>query len=394
MVIFMIPHKTATSRTRALGAGLGLLFCCSCATKTPRAEVMAHELPAETPINAEAGRGGHLTVMLQMDDGRELLFMVDTGAPDTFVDESLVPKLGKKKQRQSISFVGGDHAYADLYSAPKLYWGTTRLLTGRYVGALDFKTLPFRRNPSVVGILGMDCLRHYCIQLDFEAGRIRFLPPELQETNDLGIALPISFSRGYCPQLHRANFVGRAPNLLVDIGCNIDGMVNREAVDGIAVFFPERNWGGETYTNLIVAGVGRANAVGLRFLARHVVTFDFPKGTLYLKQKRLGPLAGDHSLKGSHLGDLESPMNLLLRLKAKDQLPDWAMNDQSPICLETCSNSAPKTLESVTFSVRGRSGLTMNHYETAVGANSSQWRLQRAWQTDQAGKTTAEFTVP
>jgi hypothetical protein len=29
--------------------------------------------------------------------------------------------------------------------------------------------------------------------------------------------------------------------------------------------------------------------MGLRFLARHLVTFNFPKRTMYLKQTRTGP---------------------------------------------------------------------------------------------------------
>ena len=50
---------------------------------------------------------------------------------------------------------------------------------------------------------------------------------------------------------------------------------------GIALF-RECVWDGHTYTNLVI---GRGmNLVGLRFLARHLVTFDFPNKILYLNE--------------------------------------------------------------------------------------------------------------
>ena len=44
-------------------------------------------------------------------------------------------------------------------------------MTGKNVCTLDLKSLSFSLpDDPVMGILGMDCLRHYCIQFDFEAG--------------------------------------------------------------------------------------------------------------------------------------------------------------------------------------------------------------------------------
>jgi hypothetical protein len=57
---------------------------------------------------------------------------------------------------------------------------------------------------------------------------------------------------------------------------------------------------GNTYTNLVYAGNPNLlwpaeNWIGLRFLARHLVTFNFPKRTLYLRQRSVGPLASEGS---------------------------------------------------------------------------------------------------
>jgi hypothetical protein len=373
---------------------MGLSLFCSCATKLdPSANVTPTELPADTAINEDAGRGGHLIVTLQLDDGQKMLFMVDTGAPITLLDKSLESKLRKRRDSIPVSFVGGGHVYAALYAAPKLYLGNTKLLTGKSVAVLDFKLLPFRTNPLIVGILGMDCLRHYCIQLDFEAEKVRFLKSDKLEVAKLGEAFPLSFSRGFCPQVQITNFIGNHTNLMVDIGCNIDGMAATDAIQGLAVFLPEHDWHGESYTNLIIGAVGHANALGLRFLARHLVTFDFPKQTMYLKQRRVGALAGDHSLRGSHLGDLQPPMTCLLDLKETKQLPEWPKN-QSPIYFETCSNVAPQIVKSVTFGIQGDVISYKNHYKIGHDSEGSPWKLVQAWKTDQHDKIIQEFAVP
>jgi hypothetical protein len=63
--------------------------------------------------------------------------------------------------------------------------------------------------------------------------------------------------------------------------------------DWETVRLPECVWAGETYTNLNVQIHRNANMFGLTFLARHLVTFDFPKQTIYLKHTSIGPLTDE-----------------------------------------------------------------------------------------------------
>jgi hypothetical protein len=51
-------------------------------------------LPAEVPINPEAGRGGLLIVPVRLESGEEVPFLVDTGS-GSCLDKSLESKLGK-----------------------------------------------------------------------------------------------------------------------------------------------------------------------------------------------------------------------------------------------------------------------------------------------------------
>jgi len=163
----------------------------------------------------------------------------------------------------------------------------------------------------IQGILGMDCLRHYCLQLDFAANKMRFLDPARPGTKDLGKAFPLTFSSGPLYVFVDDKLLGvRGANSLVDTGTWSDGALEstlQEAMEEPKVVwtnhlttsvggreheavFPEGEFGGEIYPFLILTPHFR-NIIGLRFLARHLVTFNFPKRTMYLLRRSVGPLA-------------------------------------------------------------------------------------------------------
>jgi hypothetical protein len=87
---------------------------------------------------------------------------------------------------------------------------------------------------------------------------------------------------------------------LIDTGCHIDGLVNKAesgAVIGAWLLsflgcgcFHSGFWNGEKYSHIKVAPVDHVNVMGLRFLARHLVTLDFPNQKMYLKQISVAPL--------------------------------------------------------------------------------------------------------
>jgi hypothetical protein len=192
-----------------------------------------------------------------------------------------------------------------MYGAPKLYLGDVPLVTDNYIGTAADRP-----------VLGMDCLRHYCVQLDFQAGKIRFLDPERVNAAELGMAFPLSsFPRASIE--HSGLFEKRDQELLIDTGCAMDVGLNQRVFtqsvqqhrawpveleplpfngrDGISSKAPECaliqrcDWNGESYTALVVERKKELfveegqELIGLRFLARHLVTLNFPKGVLYLK---------------------------------------------------------------------------------------------------------------
>jgi hypothetical protein len=165
---------------------LSLLFFCSCATTPPRPDHSPKPaLPADTSFNKGAGRGNPLFLTLRLESGEKLLFEVDTGSFLTILDKSLESRLGKRLSTAFFwyTYFGLSGAgWHGVYQAPALYLGTTRLVTSDRICTDDLRTKSWLGRP-IMGILGMDCLKHYCLQLDFDASTVHFLDPDELNTN-------------------------------------------------------------------------------------------------------------------------------------------------------------------------------------------------------------------
>jgi len=264
-------------------------------------------IPPEIPINDKAGRGGWLVVTLELEDGSSFPAIIDTGCPGILLDKSLQPALGKQLHPFKIWTMFGQQD-SGLYATPKLYLSGTQLIAGQYVATYDFSKSSPMRKAGIKGIIGMDCLVNYCVQLDFQKGKMRFLRPEQVVITELGSSFDLksssngrgSFETELLAIHHTGLLGGTNRDLIIDTGYNNDGAVDDGVIKGhyltrlIHFFIPFRNlrigrcvWDGEEYTNLRI-GTGW-NVIGLRFLARHLVTFDFPQGKLYLKKVSSGP---------------------------------------------------------------------------------------------------------
>jgi predicted aspartyl protease len=372
-----------------LGIFMGLLLMCSCATSPePATVVPAGELPDEVAMNENAGRGMWLFVTLHLEDGEEAPCFVDTGANVTLLDSSLVPKLGKRLRIETAHHLATRFKSAS-DAAPKLYLGNTRLMMGETVFISDLKYLSFIAGRPVKGILGMDCLKHYCLQLDFEAGKIRFLEPDGLDATKLGRAFPLHLPWG-SPRIHQPGLAGgNNVDTLIDTGWLHDDGLGEMAPtlkrDSGSMHLPECVWEGYTYTNLAVTVTDHAlygkddSILGLEFLARHLVTFNFPKRTMYLKQTRVGPLADE---------GFRTAMEFLHNLNLKGQQPGWKKEDEGDLAWPEVS---PTTF---TFRLVKHGNPAIYHYMVAKAAKDEPCKLLKAWRTDSTGHTVEEYSVP
>jgi len=377
-----VISRTASYPTNRAGIprmfrGLAIYLCalvlCSCASRP--------QLPRDVDINPDAGRDGELLVNLRLENGEEMPFIVDTGSPGTLFDKTLASKLGWRLPIGNVEVpVGGEAQRSGVYLEPKLYLGTTRLKTGHLCATYDFKGDSNYLGHPRMGILAMDCLRHYCVQLDFQAGKMRFLDSKSMDVTQLGKPYPLKFWL-YTPLYtdHVGLAGGKTARSLVDTGWNLDGSVEKGAIPGDSsdwVYLPKCVWDGQTYTDLDVGTEG--NILGLRFLARHLVTFDFPRRTMYLKLATEGHPLLDLEVKGA--------MDFLIDKKKAGRLSGWSKAETGKIRPESHPDS-----ETYGFLARKNGDDRIYHYIVTRASKGTPWKLQKAWRTDRGGKVVEEF---
>ena len=394
---------------RAAAIFPGLLLLCSCATENP----FRSQLPAEVQMNPEAGRGGWLIVTVRLADGEKLPFVVDTGAGSTLLDQSLVPKLGKRLDTGTLLNFGKE-IKTEVYAAPRLYLGNTLLkMTGDCIAIEDCKQMSTKAGRAVMGILGMDVLEHYCIQLDFAANRMRFLDDKTADKQGWGRAFPLADAGDGCCYIG-GNLAGTGqPGSLIDTGDDGDGWLvpkmfqqwtNRTALqaDGLA-HSPDGVLGGETYTGLdldrlkdkqFASGDGhlKFNGLGIDFLARNLVTLDFPNRTMYLKRTSAGPLI-DQALMAMANTEGKSAAKYLGGLHKKGRLPGWTKDDKLATDTVNYTFHYP---DSVTFDhvfKRGRNTSCL-WFCSYPNLQPGPWKLQKAWRTDGHDRSAGRIRCP
>ena len=394
------PNRIVTETLAGISLLGLLLLLCSCATTSQSSVVVrAAELPAEAILNRGAGRGDFLYVTLHLQDGEDLQFLVDTGSPYTALEKSLESKLGKRLGSAEIPAPWyGSKLDLRGYRSPRLYLGNTCLLMGDRVLAGDFQIWD---GPHVSGILGMDCLRHYCVQLDFATGKIQLLDPDNLKTDELGKAFPLTFSKeGYVNIRGTLEGIEDAVSE-IDTGTPSDGALEKKLFQqelqkqkvavakeyktstgktGSEARFPNAMFAGGNYTNLTLNESPVGNIIGLGFLARHLVTLDFPKRTMFLKQTSIGPLVDEN---------MEAALEFMRDMKEKGKVPGWPQNEKGMIFPEAYSDSGP-----INFSARRFGDSSTYHYTVSRPSKDSPWKLERAWRTGQNGNTIEEYSVP
>jgi hypothetical protein len=404
----------------ALSFCLLLLAGGGCASKP----VPASSLPPVTTFNWGAGCGDHLLVTLRIEESEEGLFCLDTGCPITVVSKSWEQKLGKPIGRQKMRFpwYPEGKSVASKHAWPKLSLGDTTLLPGKFVVVSDF----INQGPKgrrYAGVLGMDCLQHYCIQLDFDKRTISFLDSAQLNTNDLGHAYPLVYSHSAAPfrsgkpqypfpfgmmwgnLFAKAEYLGRTEWYLVDTGDSADGSLDnarlkeaeklQPSITSAAIAedtllirntaVPVFSFGGNRYTNLLMRSLeaSRENTLGLRVLARNLVTFDFPRQTMYLKQRHVGPL----ELYSD--GEQEAFRAFITARKMNGDLPGLDKDAKGTLTPEL--GHEPETYS---FHAAGeQAGDTTLYYR--FGRNAAKnWVLLRAWRTDRTSKVIEEYPIP
>lgn len=387
-----------------------LLFLCSCATNDARHP----RLPATVTMNSGAGRGDELIITLRLADGEKLPFIVDSGSPATLFYKPLEPKLGKRLDSGTFWNFGVNQDLG-VYAAPKLYLGNVLLtMAGTNVGTIDPQKLSSDQPSDApsMGILGMDVLGNYCIQLDFAAGKMRFLNDERADKKAWGQLIPLKDFDNGCFFIND-NLAGvQGSGSEIDTGCNFCGWLTPELFQQwtnqaqlsspVKVHSPNGVLQGEAYHDLDLHATDEKsvlrntagtefNGIGLGVLSQNLVTLDFPKRAMYLKRTSQDLLV-DRGAEEHAVAEGKSAMKFMEHLMSANQLPGWQKHDKV----------ASKTVhfifqypDSIIFDHAQKKGdPSIYHYQVSRASKASPWKLDRAWRTDADGHMIQEYTVP
>lgn len=285
---------------RLVMTGLLLIFACSCTTEHP----MAPKVWAETSFNSDAGLGNYLLITIVLEDGEKLRFAVDTGSPNTILDRSLQSKLGKCVGNKTARYGWLGPRKVGIFNSPGLYFDHTRLITGRHVLLDDLAPMSV---PPIQGILGMDCLKHYCLQLDFEHCKMRLFSSEKMGGQAPGNAYPLWLLFGEV--WIYGDFLGAGSSYFrLDSGCYSDAelkpatfrkvLAGQKAAEPIQIKPPAGKQYSEAFIDHFSShgqnqdfmvldscpALGE-NLIGVRYLMRNLVTINFPKRIMYLQPR-------------------------------------------------------------------------------------------------------------
>jgi hypothetical protein len=164
---------------------------------------------------------------------------------------------------------------------------------------------------------------------------------------------------------------------------------------------PNGTLGGEVYHDLNLGGLEktnidvhtRFNTIGINVLSENLVTLDFPERTLYLKRTSDWPLVDKKTEAAENSVD-QSAADFSDSLRKKGQLPGWAKNDVAEDNAVAHWTHHTNGVDVVTFDQQKKGDSSVYHYTFTRPAQSSPWKLEKVWLTDQSGKTIKKFPVP
>jgi len=367
-------------------------------------------------MNKEAGRGGLLMVTVRLADGEKLPLVVDTGSPVTAFDKSLEPRLGKRLDTGTLWNFGVEQNVG-VYALPKLYLGNVPLQMGcSNVVTFDRQKLADHGWPSsmgFMGFLGMDVLHNYCLQLDFAAGKIRFLDDERADKKKWGEPFPLTDIGDGCFSINENLAAVKGVGSVIDTGCDSSGWLRPEmlqqwtnrnsSADG-KIHSPDGTLGAEIYHDLDFRDLDakslatddshiKFNGIGLRLLAENLVTLDFPNRTMYLKRTSKWPLV-NKAMMAKTMTVAKSALKFLIQLNKKNQLPGASKNDKGKTTDVHFDHDDSPYLDSVTWYLWKNDDASIYHYTVIRTSKRGAWKLRKAWRTDDSGKMLQEYAVP
>lgn len=277
--------------------------------------------PRQKPPIAEfdVGADGDFLLLPVTIDQHEYPFLLSTGLPTTMIDETLRKKFDLRKLEEPTGTQRGS-SRRDRYGGLRAALGNIRLEFPEGVEAGDYTAMREGLDGEFFGEMGMDILASYIMQIDFDKGKLRLLaslPPgpgeavRIRQTGDEG-RVPIvqlvlagqPAQRFFISTARGGNSLDVKPDLLAKLeeqghATNLSNErgIQRSGTRRFDAYRLDTARLGATTVEGLICNVSEQNGLGLSFLSRFVVTFDFPRGKMYLR-------------KGAHFGEPDGQLDL------------------------------------------------------------------------------------
>jgi hypothetical protein len=264
--------------------------------------------PAARPsgnLEFSIGKQGRLILLPVEFRDRRILCVLDTGASGSAFDRTLQPWMGKPQSELTIQTPAGRQT-VPRYAWPDARLGGVALATAQPVASFNMEAIRQATGEEVLGIIGMDVLKSHRLQIDFDRGRLRFLEALPANEAELGTKLSLDFAGDGVPRFIATFSDGREERFVIDTGAqgnsievnSFDRLVADDRisggssfasvtlggmVQGDAGYLDRLALGPFTHEHLRVARVN-VSSLGLRYLSRYRVLFNFPGKTAYLAQ--------------------------------------------------------------------------------------------------------------
>lgn len=234
-------------------------------------------------------------------------FVIDSGASCNAFHTDLRSCLGEPIGNRSIKGGGGNEVEAEFFRPPDAHVGTVPVTRRSVVACLDLTPVRSAMGRDIQGILGIPFFATNIIQVDFDLRELRILPKSTEPTETWGSSLDVVFTKSNRPVV-RASLGGHDNEpCLIDTG--FSGTFNLRAavydyllqvkkitsrgdtvmgtIGGIGKStrgsLSESELAGYEHQDLLVLRRdGKMSLVGLDYLRRYLVTFDFGNGKIYL----------------------------------------------------------------------------------------------------------------
>jgi predicted aspartyl protease len=267
-------------------------------------------------------KGGDF-ILLPVDfKGKEYSFVLDTGCSHTVFDSSLKHELGDVKRIERGLTAGGLMAY-EMYDAPAAFLGPFNMQDCDEIFCIDFRMLSYIQGKRISGVIGMNFLRKYAVQIDFDKGVLSFLRPIRGQNPDWGEELEVNYDSLGVPHIMGNIHDGIKVNFVIDTGDSSSGALEGKIFDDIIsrkkiktsetlvatasgtirlreTRITNLRVGSFEYQDLIFCE-GIFSCLGLSFLSRHLVTLDFQNNRIYLKKGNDFKKIDETDMSGLHL---------------------------------------------------------------------------------------------